>query len=296
MPPRSSLTFAALAALSAVVERMDGLTLARWGNALGWGLHRWLPARRIEADRNLRRAFPGRSAEFYRDTLAALYRNYTIIFLDALRAPRFAREGGIETTTRNILDEAVAENKGVLFLTGHVGNWEMIPAWMSRHGYRFVPVVKRQANRGADCFFLDLRSRTGTAPIYSHSPISEMISQLRAGVILGLASDQNAGRHGEFLPFFGHPASTPRGAAVFHLRTGAPLVFGWCVRDPRGLYRLNFERITPVEGATARSITALFLGRLEEIVRQYPDQYFWFHRRWRIRPPRASATAIAPQQ
>ena len=87
-------------------------------------------------------------------------------------------------------------------MAGHFGNWELIPTWLAVNGYQIVTVAQRQKNRGADRFLMEYRKKTETSPIYSGASPSDMIHSLRAGKILILASDQNAGKRGEFVYFF----------------------------------------------------------------------------------------------
>jgi KDO2-lipid IV(A) lauroyltransferase len=108
-----------------------------------------------------------------------------------------------------------------------------------------------------------------------------MIEALREGKILILASDQNAGKRGEFVHFFGRPASSPRGPSFFHKKTGAAVITAFCHRKPTGNYELKFNRL-PDDGAG--TVMERFTSVLESEVRKRPAQYFWFHRRWKSFP------------
>ena len=96
-----------------------------------------------------------------------------------------------------------------------------------------------------------------------------------------LASDQDAKRKGVFVEFFGHPASTPKGAAIFHLRTGAPIVFSVANREPDGSISISFSPIEVNSDPSVESITQSYTNMLETKVREYPDHYFWFHQKWK---------------
>ena len=166
-------------------------------------------------------------------------------------------------------------------MTGHFGNWELISQWLSAHDYEMMTVAQRQSNRGADLFFREHRKQSGSSPMSPSTAPAQMIDALREGKILNLASDQNAGKRGEFVEFFGRPASSPRGPSVFQKKTGAPVISAFCHREPTGDYRLRFDTL-PED--SSRTVMEKFTSLLESEVRKRPAQYFWFHRRWESRP------------
>ena len=105
---------------------------------------------------------------------------------------------------------------------------------------------------------------------------------LNANKILGLVSDQDAKGRGVFVDFFNEPASTHKGAALFHLNTNAPLIFGICVRKNIGKYRVEFIPINPKK-KSIEDITQLYTTIIEQSIKKYPEQYFWFHNRWKTK-------------
>ena len=117
-----------------------------------------------------------------------------------------------------------------------------------------------------------------------------MLRSLKNGGILALASDQNAKKKGVFVNFFGKPAATPKGAAVLHLKTGAPIVISICSRNSDGTYHLRFDSLPADENTETPSLLLCRISTsfLEAVVRQNPEQYFWFHKRWKTRPPNSS--------
>ena len=103
---------------------------------------------------------------------------------------------------------------------------------------------------------------------------------LKENKILGLVSDQDAKNKGIFVNFFNTPASTHKGAAIFHLNTSAPMIFGLCIQTGFQEYKIELIPIIPVNN-TIEDITKQYTLTLEKIIRKYPDQYFWFHNRWK---------------
>ena len=112
-----------------------------------------------------------------------------------------------------------------------------------------------------------------------------MIQQIRDGYYLGLISDQNAGARGTEALFFNKPVSVPKGAAAFHLKTNTPILLGFCILCEDLHYKLSFQELD-LEGLPKNindaivEINQRFSKILEKTVREYPEQYFWFHRKW----------------
>jgi KDO2-lipid IV(A) lauroyltransferase len=187
-----------------------------------------------------------------------------------------------------ILSELKAGGRGALVISGHLGNWEMMAAAIAHFGHPFHVLVAQQKNRLVGDLIDDFRRAAGIQPIRVGPSVKEMLWALRRGEFVGIVSDQNAGREGVFVEFFGRPTSTPRGPAVIALRTGVPILLGFAIREPRGGHRVVFERLEPSfptgeEGI--RAITQAYTARLEAYIRQHPEQWLWTHRRWKCSPP-----------
>ncbi len=151
-------------------------------------------------------------------------------------------------------------------------------------------IARRMSNPLFDRYLTETRSRIGMVVVHDADAVRRTPRSLRDNRAVAFLSDQGVmGLASTFVPFFGRPAKTPRGPAVFALRLGVPVVFGTAVRQPSGKYRLVFESI-PVEDTGDRdrdvdAIVARYTATLERWVRRYPEQYFWHHRRWRRQPP-----------
>jgi KDO2-lipid IV(A) lauroyltransferase len=111
-----------------------------------------------------------------------------------------------------------------------------------------------------------------------------MYRVLKEGKMLGLVSDQDAKSRGVFISFLNQPASTPKGAARFHLKSKAPMVFVTCVEQFPNKYEINFQKVLSSPNDTVKDITQRYSTMLEEIIKQHPEQYFWWHRRWKTKP------------
>lgn len=211
----------------------------------------------------------------------------TIVALGASNAEEIRERTRIVGWER--LKEAVDQGRGIVMATAHFGNWELGGASVAARGIPTDAVVQKQRNPLVERDVAALRQALGVRQIDRRHAPRQVLRSLREGRLIGFVADQNAGRHGVFVPFFGTPASTHRGAALFAIRSGAPLFFGVALRQPDGGYEC---RVSPVETDRTGSLdeavtrlTAAFTRRLEDEIRTAPEQYFWLHNRWRTRPP-----------
>lgn len=200
-----------------------------------------------------------------------------------------------------VFDEALARGRGVVTATGHIGSWEIGVRRVVAHGQPAVAVAREQNAPPLTRWIDRSRRRSGMGIVWRrpHQPVADEIERvLRANAIVGLLCDQDASVRSVFVPFFGRPAATPRGPGELVLRTGATLVAGWCHRVPGGRHRLTIERV-PLPAPTGdreRDVTAIVAAAtaaLERAIREAPEQWVWFHRRWKTRPPGEAAQAAA---
>ena len=148
--------------------------------------------------------------------------------------------------------------------------------------YKRQGVAHRQKNAGANRFFQEQRELPGTKHIFRREPLEKMYDVLTQNGILGLVSDQDAKQRGVFVNFFGVPASTPKGAALFHLKSQAPIMLGACVQTGFQRYRIELVPVI-ASNQNVKDITQAYTTLLEKFIRQSPEQYFWFHRRWKTK-------------
>jgi KDO2-lipid IV(A) lauroyltransferase len=190
----------------------------------------------------------------------------------------------------SIVEERLARGKGLIFVTGHLGNWELGGAYVAARGIPIDAVARHMANPLFDRYLTATRQRIGMSVIHDEEAVKRVPRSLRAGRAVAFLVDQGAvGLASTWVPFFGRFAKTPRGPAVFALRLGAPIVFAVAVRQPSGRYILSFEPIDAVETgdreADVDRIVADYTLALERWVRRTPEQYFWHHRRWKHQRP-----------
>jgi KDO2-lipid IV(A) lauroyltransferase len=187
-------------------------------------------------------------------------------------------------------DDAVRAGDGLVAVTGHLGSWELTAAYFAARGNPIDVIARHMGNPLFDTYLTKTRERYGVRVVYDDEAVRQIPRALRGGRVVALVSDQGVkGLASAFVQFFGRPAKTPRGAAVFAHRFDAPAIFAAAVRLPSGKYWMHLRRI-PIErtGNREREIdetVAAYTRILESFVRRYPEQYFWMHRRWRRQPP-----------
>lgn len=189
-----------------------------------------------------------------------------------------------------LVDEARAAGRGLILVSGHIGNWEIAAAYMAARGVPIEAVARHMANPHVDGYFTRARERGGFRIIHDERAVREVPRAIRANRAVAMLFDQGAvGLASTWVTFFGRYAKTPRGPATFALRLGAPILFVAAIRQPDMRYRLVVEPISTAStgdrDADIDRIVAACTDTLERWVRRYPGQYFWHHRRWKHQRP-----------
>ena len=266
-----------LCSLSETERNRLGIRIARLGYYL-------LGLRKKDSLKNIATAFPEKSDSERNMIIKKTYSFFAKSFMQFLSLPKSYRYANIDVEGQELLDGALEKGHGIILATGHFGKWEIMSAWLGYSGYPCVAVAQRQKNRGADIFFREFRANTGMGMIYRKSSLKNMYRILKENKILILGSDQDAKQRGVFVNFFNKPASTPKGVARFHLQTGSDIFFISCYVEQNGKHKLQIQPVVPEGESSVKSITQAFTTLLEEKVREFPEQYFWFHRRWKTMP------------
>ena len=245
--------------------------------------------------RNLALAFPEKSVGERRKIVRHVFTSLGHQFAEVCLFPRYTRENVNRTVTYDgyeNFDRASQRGKGVLFLTGHVGGWELSAFAHSLYGHPLHFVMRPLDNPWLDALVRRYRTMHGNTPILKDDPARELLRAMKAGTTVGILMDTNmTPPEGVFVDFFGIPACTASGLARIALRTDAAVVPGFTIWDPiLRRYRLRFDPAVPLirTGNNESDIvanTAQFTKVIEEVVRRYPDQWLWVHRRWKTRPP-----------
>lgn len=247
-------------------------------------------------------AFPDRDAAWVRDVAEASFRHFgaeaAVIARLQSGDDRHLLRRTATTPETDAWIERMKRGEGVIVVTGHIGNWEVAGAVLADRGVPLAAVVKRQRNRAFDEWLAGTRRRLGIEPIYMEDARRRIPRMLSEGRSIALVADQDARSRGLVVTFLGRPASTFRGPARLAIQTGAPLVFGYAVRTGDG-YEAAIEPVreafgpASVEADEELALTRAWVERLERQVRRHPEQYFWFHRRWKSAVRRNASTASA---
>ena len=246
-------------------------------------LYHYIPKRKKVAIKNLKTAFPEYSDIWIQNMLKKCYKFFIYNFIQFLAFPKSTDSIKIQINGQVALDNALEKGKGVILISAHFGAWEILGHWLGVNNYPLRGVAQRQKNKGANKFFEEKRQLSGIKHIYRKVGIDVLYNILKENKILGLVSDQDAKNKGIFVNFFNTPASTHKGAAIFHLNTSAPMIFGLCIQTGFQEYKIELIPIIPVNN-TIEDITKQYTLTLEKIIRKYPEQNFWFHNRWKTTP------------
>jgi KDO2-lipid IV(A) lauroyltransferase len=276
-----------LGTLPRAVARSFAIGTARFLFALS-------PNLRKTAEINLQIAFPGWSESRRNELIHAMVGNLASMATEFARFPSYSRENieqlVILDGNENFLDSQ-RRGKGVLFLTGHIGAWELSSFAHALYGYPLHYMARPLDNRRIDALVNGYRCLSGNKPIFKNESARVMLKVLKEAGTIGILADQNTmPNEAVFVDFFGKLASTSTGIARVALHTDAAVVPVYVVWDQTiQKYRLRFEPPVPLirTGDTERDVfanTQQFAKIVEGIIRQYPDQWLWVHGRWNTRP------------
>ncbi len=260
-----------------------------FANGLAFIVSRWLPYRKKIIIENMSRIYgeewPRPQKEFLRET----YRHFIYLWIELMQTPKLTPDTfkeRIKVKNVEVLQEALAEGKGVLLMSGHLGNFEWINSGISLMRFPFAGITKKQSNPYINKFVTDLREKWGSKIIHTKQGMREGLRFLKNGGILGLAADQYAGPGGVTVNMFGLATKTFAGPAVFHLRTGAPFIFIAAERTAYGRFTFHFERMDcgqydELNDQNIACIMQCYNDYMEKWIRRFPEQYFWTHRKWK---------------
>lgn len=259
----------------------------------GWGSRVWrlLDARhRNAALQNLMRVFPEADKETIDRILDGSYRHFGLLVAE------FPEIRGLSPGTVDwyvdwkeslpLLNGLLAEGKGVLLVSGHLGNWEFFATAMAAKGFMTGGIIRPMDNPYLDRYIRTVRESSGIEAWDKSGALARMYAALRDGKGVGILIDQDAGQNGEAVPFFGQPASTYATHVDLSLRMGAPIVVLGMHRIGALRFALDVDRVLRPQGSKSDQAARLLMLEqvnlaLERLILRSPDQYLWQHRRWK---------------
>jgi Kdo2-lipid IVA lauroyltransferase/acyltransferase len=261
-----------------------------FGKTIGQVAFRVLTKRREITIENLKYAFPDKSDTDIIKIVRGVFQNLGISICEFLWFPNLNEDilsRLVKFTNLEMMIERCKLGKGVIVLSGHFSNWELIAlggAYAARTP--FTIIVKTQSNRKVDEVVNRHRTKFGNIVVPMEQSIREILSTLKKGGVVAMVADQSAPKESIFVEFFGRTVATFQGPAMFALRTGAPLLMGVLVRQPDYSYELIVEEIDHSDLAgyneeNVKELTRRHVAVLEKYIRLHPDQWMWTHRRWK---------------
>jgi len=275
-----------------VVGLLSAAPAKRFSQIVKWIMFKAIRYRRRVALKNLKESFPEKSSEELYSILEAAYDNFAIISVEFIRQHKLRDSGALKKVKfsgGDHLEKFKSKNNAAIIASGHAGNWELLGGAIAQTGIAFTGIADHMSNKYSDKLFEELRRSVSQEIFYTSEPSTRLLKLLNDGISLGIATDQDSGKSGVFVNFFGRKASMPKGAAYLALKASVPIFTLFSMRFEDGTYGTKIEPL-PIESDLAvteeniRNISQIIATRLEEHIRINPGQWLWFHRRWKTRP------------
>jgi Kdo2-lipid IVA lauroyltransferase/acyltransferase len=284
-----SLEFGAVWLVAAIVSLLPMNVVRRVGAGLGRIAYCLDRARRRTALENLAAAFPSKGERERRVLARAMFAHFGSLLLELLKFANYTPEqmhDAVDVEGGERARLAYAQNRGVLFFTGHFGYWEIQAIVEPLHGSPISVLARPLDNARLNEMLERIRTRTGNAVIYRQGAVRKVLRELAANHGVALLIDQHLHTpDAVYVDFFRRPAATTSALAALALRTGAPVIPVFALPLPRGRYRLVYEHpVDPPRADTpdaVRDFTQRCTDVLEMYVRRHPALWLWMHRRWR---------------
>jgi len=279
--------------VSGLVSRLPAAAAWFFGKALGKAMHLTDRRHRGVAARNLAAAFPQMPPDEIRRRVKKVFEHIGLLVVESLQARKMLARGienFVEKPDLSKVSEALDAGRGLIVATAHIGNWEIAGHATSVMITPLNSVARPLDNPLIEKYVDSMRRLSGQKIIGKRGAVRDMVRSLNAGEAIAVLMDQDARRHGVFVNFFGRPASTWPTVAALALKHGCPIVFGFARRTARFQYELIADHVfrpepTGDRDADIRDLTQKITSRIEERIRETPEQWFWVHRRWKTQPP-----------
>lgn len=253
------------------------------GSFIGLLMFYIFPLRSKVAKINLKIAFKNKGSKEIKTILKNTYKHFGKLMIE------FVRMYSIRLDDKTIkFDKAyeadLLSDNGIIFMTAHFGNWEVITSLLNKYK-KVTAIARQQRNNGGDKFFNESRLLDNVFLISNKGSKRKMLRSLIDKQILLIASDQNAKKHGTYIDFFGKPCSIPKGAGHFYNSTKSILLIGFCILEKDLSYSLKLKKVELKNKSEQKQdiiveINTIYSKMLEDIITKYPEQYFWFHKKW----------------
>lgn len=286
---RYEIEFVAVKAILFLANLIPYRMALRLGDIIGFLAFSVFRIRREVTLTNLKNSFGNQYSEReYKKIGSRAYRNISKSMIEYGLFPSLKKknlDNLVSIDGAEHFQKIKAAGKGAVLVTGHFGSWELMGAYVAQHGWPIDYLVGEQHNLKVNKLMNDHRTMFGIGLIELGVAARGVIKAVREGRMVAMLSDQDAGSDGVIVEFLGRPASTPKGPAAFAIKTGAPLLCGVIVRQ--GLHqRIMVEppieiHLTGDKAEDIKVLTQAYTSILGKYIKEYPDHWFWPHRRWK---------------
>ncbi|MGB5217398.1 MAG: lysophospholipid acyltransferase family protein [Smithella sp.] len=242
---------------------------------------------------NLLRSFPEKNTKAIIGIAKGVYRHFAIVAAEFFDLPYINRKNihkWVEVEGLERYQVAIAQGKGLLSIGAHFGNWELMTITSPMYLKPMYIVYRPLDNPVIDNMVEYVRTMQGNALVLKKRTGLKIMKLLKENNIIGILNDQNVAKsEGVFVDFFGRPACTGEGLALIAMRSGAPVIPAFMARQKSGKYKFILKPAieavcTDDYEADLKINTQSFTKIIEEVIREYPEQWFWFHQRWKTKP------------
>ena len=286
---KNKLEYYLLKSLSFIVSRFSLNTSRKLIRYLAFLFYYFIPIRKKIVLKNLKNAFPNLDEKKIKKLAKKTYQNLFIVLIEILYLPHLKKEeieNLISIKNPEVIQKALALNKGLIFVSAHFGNWEVLAISASLHiKTKFSIVTKPLRNPYVDKFINDWRTKFGNKIVPLGLSVKNIFKELLEKRIIALLADQRASQNSLELKFFNKLTHVYEGPAVLSIKTGAPLIFAIAIRRNDYSYLVELKEIAQPdvenEQEKIKIMTEKYISLLEDYIRIYPEQWLWFHNRWR---------------
>jgi len=245
-----------------------------------------LSIRKNVAKKNISIAFEHLSQNQQKTILLNCYKHFGMVLADFLRQQKINKENLDKYFVINKKYQTILnESNGGCMMSAHIGNWEYTLPFMGFNNFSVKTVIKEQSNSAINKFYVKTRTFPNIDLVWKKNSLKKLYEAISNNKFIGLASDQNAGVKGIKIDFFGKKSSFPKGAGIFYSRTNCDILVVFCIMGSDYKYHIYVEKIEmnnadKNEEEIIKEINSLYANILINKIKQYPHQYFWFHKKW----------------
>ena len=288
------LVYLAVRVFVCIVQAVPMRAALGFASGLAWVIYTFDKRHRVVAAENLAAAFPEKHKAEVDRLVRGCYRHFCSLLIEIILLPRKLsinswRSYG-KLVNANAMMSLLMSDRPLLMVTGHFGNWEMAGYTLGALGYKTYAIARTLDNPHLERYMKTFRQRTGQTIIAKKDDFDRLEAVMKGGAKVATVADQDAGPRGVFVNFFGRPASAHKAVALMAIEFQARI---FVIGVPRVALPMRYEFICadvidPADYANSpdpvKAITQRYHTAIESLVRKYPEQYFWLHRRWKTRP------------